>query len=145
MIVHIEGLKELDDALAALPEATAKNVLRRILREAGQPIDDAWRQAAPVLSGELSKSGGVSTKLTRRQASSAKEGKSYVEIYVGPGPNPQSVLQEFGTATQPPQPYLRPAWESNKERALDIIVNGLRGEILKAATRLAKKRAKAGA
>lgn len=140
----IDGLADLDRALGELPKGLGKGVLRRTLVKAGAPIDAAWRAKAPKLSGALGESGGVSTKLTRRQKTGAKEGKSYVEVYVGPGALPQATQQEFGNAQQAPQPFMRPAWEETKDQALDIIANGLGDEIAKTAERLAKRRAKAG-
>ena len=42
-------------------------------------------------------------------------------------------------------PYMRPAWDAGAMKALDYIKDNLRAEIDKAATRLAKKRARTSA
>lgn len=61
--VKIEGLKELDAALGQLPKAVARNVLKRALVRAGQPIADTARVMAPVDDGELRDSIVVSSRV----------------------------------------------------------------------------------
>ena len=73
MKVRIEGLSELKAALRALPDATAKNVVRRVLSKRGEPIAERARQLVPVDKGELKASIAVSTKLTRRQRARHRE------------------------------------------------------------------------
>ena len=63
MSMHVEGLAELETALKELPKATGKNVIRRALVAAGQPIVDMAVQLAPVgppRPGELKNSITVS-------------------------------------------------------------------------------------
>lgn len=45
--VKVEGLRELDAALGKLSKASARGVLRRVLKKAGQPIADAASRLAP--------------------------------------------------------------------------------------------------
>jgi HK97 gp10 family phage protein len=137
----VEGLSDLDKRLGQLTEAAGKGVLRRTGRKALAPTDAAWRSKAPHLTGQLEESGGVGSKLTRSQRK-AQERESFVEVFAGPGPNPQAVLQEFGTYNQPAQPFLRPAWDETKDQVLDIVKTELASEIDKAAKRAAKKAAK---
>ncbi|WP_268890732.1 HK97-gp10 family putative phage morphogenesis protein [Mesorhizobium xinjiangense] len=149
--VKIDGLKELERALAELPKATGKNVLRRTLRKAAQPVADAMRDKAPddpnTGGNDLRSSIAVSTKLSKRQKSQHrkmfKSDKASVEIFVGAGPLPQAHLQEFGAPQHGPQSFARPAWDANKRQVLDTIKDDLGEEIVKAAKRLAKKAAKA--
>lgn len=132
--VKIEGLAQLDQALGQLKESTAKNVLRRTGRKALEPMDAAWRARAPHLTGALERSGGVGSKLTRSQRQE-HERESFVEVFAGPGPNPQGVLQEFGTVHHPPQPFMRPAWEETKDQVLQLVIDNLGGEIMASAKR----------
>jgi hypothetical protein len=134
----IEGLKELDRALKELPKATARNVALRTLKEHGQPIAAAGEANAPRLSGKLSESYTVGTKLSRRQKKLHKK-ESPVEVFVGPTPQAKSVQTEFGNAHQSPHPHLRPAWDSNVMRVLGGIKNSLADQIEKARARLARK------
>lgn len=145
MAERIEGFAELDRALGQLPKATQKNVLRRILRQAAKPIDDAASAKAPRDTGQLQISIITGTQLTRSQRSSAyRAGKlGVVEIHVGTELS-RGMFQEFGTFKDTPQPFMRPAWDANKDKALSIIKVELGGEIEKAAKRYAKKLAKGG-
>ena len=143
MTAKLEGFAALDKALGQLPKATAKNVLRRTLNKAAKPIDDDASAAAPFLTGGLQRSVITGSRLTRSQARSSRLQTSnyYAEIHVGTSLG-RGMFQEFGTFKDNPQPWFRPAWESNKDRALNIIKVELGGEIEKAAKRYAKKLAK---
>src|SRR5688572_23085667 len=81
----LEGFRELDRALGQLPKATAKNVLRRVLKKAAQPVDDDASAAAPVNTGKLQVSVITGTQLTRSQRRGAylKTSNYYAEIHVG--------------------------------------------------------------
>lgn len=142
--VKIEGLKEVQAALHELPKATAKNVMRRVLKERGKPIADAAQSRVPVDQGDLKRSIVVSTKLTRRQRGKHKKfGPNDVEVFVGPGAHPQAHMQEFGTSKEPAQPYMRPAWDQERMNVLEGIREDLWAEIEKAVARRARKAAKA--
>jgi len=143
--VKIKGLKELDRALGNLPKATGKNVLRRVLKEAGEPIARAARDRAPRHDLHLYESIDVSTKLNPRQRSLHKDQSSptFQEMFVGTN-NPAGVQQEFGNERHGAQPFMRPAWDATKNQALHIIEHLLWTEIEKAAKRQARKAAKAG-
>lgn len=152
--LHVEGLRELDKALGELPKSTGKAVLRRVLKKAGEPIAADMRAMAPDAPGsspkrDLRSSIGVSTKLSKRQRKAHRKAfrddKAAAEMFVGAGPLPHPHLQEFGTFKEAPQPFARPAWDANKSKALEIIKVALADEITKAATRIARKQAKAAA
>lgn len=133
-------------ALRELPDATAKNVMRRVLLKAGQPIAETAQSLVPVAEGDLRKSIAVSTRLSKTQRKKhRKADRDDVEVFVGAGPHPQAHLQEFGTANHPAQPFLRPAWDQKRRSVLDGIKTAMWTEIRKAAERLAKKTAKAAA
>lgn len=143
--VKVEGLKELERALKELPRATAKNVMKRVLMQAGQPVADKAESMAPVESGALQKAIGIGGKLTRRQKASSPK-QSAVEVYIGVGRAlPQGHLQEFGTVRHGPQPFLRPAWDGGKMAVLEDIKSLTWAEIEKAAARLARKQARMAA
>jgi HK97 gp10 family phage protein len=140
----IEGLKELDEALSEFPRATAKAIGRRVLKEAGEPIARTACQLAPKDKWHLHEGIGVGTKLTKRQAAlHEKFSRDAVEVHVGAGGHPQAHLREFGGDGNAPQPFMRPAWDSQKDMALTIVVNGLKVEIEKAAARARRKALKA--
>lgn len=161
------GFKELEAALKELPRATAKSVVRKTLQKAAAPMVEAARAAAPVRSGILAsglassgkaKGGNAGQRAfgaalragqdisgARQAARSAnRDASGSVELFIGPDQSDgQGLLQEFGTATNPAQPFLRPAWDGNKDKALEIITADLRANIFKAVARLARKQAKA--
>lgn len=139
--VQVEGLRELKDALEEFPKATSTNVLKRALMNAGEPIERAAVAYAPMLTGHLKRSFTAGTKLSRRQ-SAINQKESKVEVYVGPGALVQAITQEFGTKTNRAQPFLRPAWDGQKNTALGLIKTEIADEIEKARVRLAKKTAK---
>jgi HK97 gp10 family phage protein len=143
--VHVDGLKELDKALGQLPKATAKSVLRRVLKDAGEPIARAARRNAPIGdTHHLQESIDVSTKLSKRQRALHKEagGKAFQEMFVGTN-DPAGVQQEFGNENHGAQPFMRPAWDSEQDKALEIIANQLWTEIKAGAKRVAKSKARA--
>jgi HK97 gp10 family phage protein len=141
--IKLEGLSELQTVLRQLPDATAKNVLRRVMKECLQPIAEAARRYAPVDEGELRDSITVGTRLSSRQKRMhRKVSPDDVDMFAGAGPIKHAHLVEFGSENNIPHPYMRPAWDQGKD---DLLMNfkGLMWlEIDKAANRLAKKAAK---
>lgn len=138
--VKVEGLRELDRALAELPKSTAKAVTRQVLKDAGEPIARAARQGAPRHDMHLYESIDVSTRLSRRQRGLHREENSpaFQEMFVGTN-NPAGVQQEFGNHRHGAQPFMRPAWDAHKMSTIKLIADGLWVSIQKAAQRLAKK------
>jgi HK97 gp10 family phage protein len=140
--VKVEGFRELEGALAGLPKATGKNVLKRVLLKAAKPVEDDAAANAPELSGRLRRDVKTGTRLNRRQAAmNRKLGKSEVEVHVGVS-DPAGVQTEFGNEHQAAQPWLRPAWDGNSEGALETIKSDLGTEIGKAVARVAKRAAR---
>lgn len=140
----LEGLSELQEALQELPKATGKNVVKRALIKAGQPIADQAQSNARRLTGKFQRSFGVSDRLASRQRSQHKK-ESEVEVFAGPGELVQAITEEFGTAHSAAHPTMRPAWDAHKRSALDSIAKDLADEIEKARARLARKAAREAA
>jgi HK97 gp10 family phage protein len=144
-VFKVEGLADLQRALKELPKATGKNALRRALLKAAEPIAEDAAKAAPddpaTAGFDLHTSVVSGTKLSRRQRRQHRK-QGEVEAFVGAGPLPQAHLNEFGSSHQRPQPFMRPAWEANKEKAVKSIADDLAGEIEKARKRLARKAAR---
>jgi HK97 gp10 family phage protein len=166
MTISTSGFRALDQALAELPKSTARSVLIRTLKKAGQPIADEASRLAPVDTGKLRDRIIVSARLKNkvggaefaaamraglgkaaavsalRQARRDAGGGSFAEMFVGParGVLAYAHLVEFGTVKNPPKPFMRPAWDGNKRQALDIIRRELGTEIIMAAKRLARSK-----
>jgi HK97 gp10 family phage protein len=141
----VEGLKECEEALKALPLATSKNVLRRALIKAGEPVAESAKNRVERLTGATAESITVGTKLTKRQKKSAALTKDGVEVYVGAGPLPQAHMLEFGTSRQAADPFLRPSVDANGKRMFSIFRDEVRAEITKAVQRLERKAARIAA
>lgn len=169
--VRVEGLKELEKTLATLSKGIARNALRKAMAKAGEPIRDKAQSLAPRDTGELETSIEISTKVKNtvgnaeyaaamraglgvqaarsalRDARRTTKG-SFAEVYVGPSQADNKkdaikrIVQEFGSVNQPAQPYMRPAWASEQDNALEIAKRELAVEVNKAAQRAAKRAAK---
>jgi len=138
--VEMLGFRELEQALLELPKAVAKSALRQALKKAGQPVVADAQRKVPVLTGELLGSLDIRSTLSKRQRRGrAKAGD--VEMFIGPSwpKGAHGHLVEFGTSKMAARPFLRPAWDANKERVLAAIGKELWASIEKAARRLARK------
>lgn len=137
MKVKVQGFRELEKALGELKVSTARNVGRRTLRQALEPMAEVARQnVAQDRTGELRESIGITT--------GRPKGKGYrrqdrIEVHMGPGQQPQGIQEEFGNRRQPPRPFMRPAWDAEKQRALEGVKTILGEEIERAAQRAARK------
>jgi HK97 gp10 family phage protein len=144
--VQVDGLPDLIKGLEDLKLTTEKGVIRRGLIEALQPFDEAWRANAPVLTGALEESGGVGTRLTRRQRADAEENRqSFVEVHAGPGANPQAIQSEFGNAHEAARPFVRPAWDATQGQVQDRVIGALKGQLAKTQARAAARAARLAA
>lgn len=101
----------------------------------------------------------MAVKAMRDARRAAKDTMPPVMMFVGPASNAfHAHLVEFGTAPHinggrfkgtkhpgtAPKPFARPAWDATSGTALDLIGDELQAEIMKAAARQAKRRAKGG-
>lgn len=127
------GFKELYEAIGHLPEVVMNKELSPLLVRSLQPMAVYANTIAPddPLTGppwNLNTSIEVGT---RQRSGPAKHdrplGKYDARAYVGPTKfgYPQAIMQEFGTIHETAQPFMRPAWDSQKEVALTLISAGL--------------------
>lgn len=145
MRMKLDGLADLDRTLGELGKAVGRNVLRRAGYKAIQPMADLASAKAPVRTGRLK----VGIKVSSRQKSAralkvAPEGKSTVNVYMGPvRPDvAEAVQQEFGNKHHGPQSFMRPAWDAEKTEVPGRVGDELGPLIKKAALRQAKKQAR---
>jgi HK97 gp10 family phage protein len=166
--VKVEGLRALQQGLAELPLSLARGAARRALIKAALPIAAHAQSLVPEDTGHLKKVIGVSATLTKRQRQLAGGGAAFagmdaggkaifrgvkkggVEVHIGPltdlqnyaAPDPAGLMREFGTATQPAQPFLRPAWDAGKMGAVETLKRELGADIERTAARMARRQAK---
>jgi HK97 gp10 family phage protein len=151
---QLSGQRELEEAFKQLPASVGKGVIRTLLRNAAKPIVADANANAPVdpnrrkgkpLKGSVR---ALSTLDARQRARRVKAGD--VEVFVGPVGQPEAHLIEYGTAPRfhksgkyvgqvTANPFMRRAWDANKERAAKIIQEGVWDALKKAAARLAKR------
>lgn len=152
MVIH--GADTLAANLRALPRSLATATLRRALLKAAEPMR---AEAARLLPSDAPWRGEyivAGYRLTKRQAANArKSSRTEVFVYVGVKPKRHLHLIEFGTGPRytrsggfrgrmPPNPYMRPAFDSTAELVLEDFGEMLGREIIKTAERLAKRQQK---
>lgn len=136
--VRIEGSDELRQWLLTVPKKVGNKILRQALRRAGKIVQERAKALAPVESGLLKKS--ISVRRSKRakrgteavvifpdvtkfavaeKAFGVKVGETAVDFY--------APYQEFGTHDMPAHPYMRPAFDQTKDKALAIV----KGDVLK--------------
>lgn len=138
----ISGFAELEKALSDLPKATERSVLRRVGKKALEPILDRAKQLVPVDQGRLRDSLVIGSVLTgRAKRADKQEPREGVRIFMGTA-NRNGVPREFGTVRSAAQPFMRPAWDSEKANAFKVVLTDLGDEVEKAAKRAARKKAR---
>jgi HK97 gp10 family phage protein len=143
--MKLDGFDGFEKNLAQLEKlATRRAVARRSLIKAAQPMADMAQGMAPVGdTNTLAPSIMVGTKLSKRQAALHRKmfrnDRAAVEVFVGAGPLSSAHTQEFGTAHHGPQPFMRPAWDSDHKALLQRLGEIMAKEIEKAITRQARK------
>jgi HK97 gp10 family phage protein len=152
--VKIEGFADLEKALGELEKlATQKAVARRSLKAAAEPLARLAKSLAPddpATSGfDLAASIKVGNRLSRSQTRQHRKmfrnDRAAVEMFVGAGPLPQAVQQEFGNINHGPQPFMRPAWEQDQRALLDRLKAELWADIQKTVERAARRAARLAA
>lgn len=165
--LEIVGAEELAAALRELgTDRLIRATLRRALLKAAAPIAADAKARAPRSRTRSAKRAGdphlqdriaVSATLSRRQRRGRRVlSDTEAEVYVGAAPRSPAIEAEFGTGprrdkrgrflgSMPAEPFMRPAWEAGKEKALKDFTDMLWVQIQKSAERLAKRTAKARA
>lgn len=169
--MKLEGFKELNEALGDFSKATAGNILKRAVGTAGALFAEHASAIAPKDTGQLKREIKVSKpkiitpgKAAYAQAmretgdkaeaaaaaraankSAGGTGRSAV-THVGPTKKAgQGMLQEFGTAHHKAQPFMRPTFDADGAKLIDVIRDTLAEEIDKATKRAERKAARLAA
>lgn len=148
--VKLEGFKAVDDALAELSKAAGKGVLRRSLRKAAEPMAALAQSMAPDdprtggfdLRASIKYGTRLSRSETKRHRKMFRDDKASVEGFVGAGPLPQAIQQEFGNINHGPQPFMRPAFDQDVMPLLDRLGKELAVEVEKSVKRARAKAAR---
>lgn len=141
--VKIEGLKEIEDALASAGPKLARSAVRKALHAGGQVFLNRAKTRAPVLAqatpqrqpGELRDAiAEVDRMDARKQRGRARIGLKYSKKGAQ-DPGVYGLFVEFGTKNMPAQPYMRPAYDEAKQEAESVFTAEIRAGVLE----LAKK------
>ena len=127
--VQVEGLAELNATLKDLGDKVAKQFIKKAGKEAGDLFVAEAKQRAPVMAkptrqrqpGTLRDSIIAKVSLTKKNGLFVKVGPKK-EVYWGR-------FVEFGTSKMKPHPFMRPAWDGEKNAALDKFADSLRQQI----------------
>ncbi|MDZ4307171.1 HK97-gp10 family putative phage morphogenesis protein [Allopontixanthobacter sp.] len=150
------GGKELEAKLKQLEtELSARRVGQAALRKAARPIVDKAKSMVPQDQGNLRDA--IKAGATRRRKGSdgqqvwlsvgidmnvqppAMVGKQSGGQYRDPGVVGVAVIQEFGTPKMAANPFMLPAWDSEKGSTPDRIGKELKAALDRTLQRLAKK------
>lgn len=115
----IEGLKEINRVLQKLPLILQERVIKSAVRSGAQIIRKAAKALVPRDSGELEQSIVVQAARTKSR------NFSLFRIGFKKPTSRRAHLTEFGTSTQPAQPFMRPALDNNATAVIQKIVQAL--------------------
>lgn len=150
----IEGLRELERELAEFPKATARNILVRAGTEAIEPLRQAMADNAPYDPNDRDGDGKHLNETMVTRVAKAGQARRLglaraqgVLLMTGPAPVGQRARanagwQEEGTVEMTPNPYARPAADSEGVPTIRRVKDALTGQIDKAKARIARKLAK---
>ena len=146
--VTITGFEGLEDALIELEQlsgrtTTGKNAVQRGMKKAMKRVEDHARSLVPVDEGTLRDSITTKKERAQRQRGSRKfVRQTGVSMLTGPtggqeGGNP--AWQEFGTVKMTPQPYMRPAADSEGPAVIKDVAKELQVAVGASVKRARKK------
>ena len=96
--------------------------MRKVLKQAGEPVARKARGLVSVDQGDLRESIDVSPLLTRSQRRAHRKGYyADLEMHIGPSGLVQGITEEFGTYAIAASPFMRSAWFGMEMKTLDMI------------------------
>lgn len=135
--VKIEGLKEIEDALAAAGPKLARGAVRKALKAGGAVFLSRAKSLAPILAdptanrkpGELRDAiAEVDRMDARRQFGRARVGLKYSKKG-SQDPGVYGMFVEFGTKKMTARPYMRPAYDAGKAEAESVFTAEIRAGV----------------
>lgn len=134
--VKLEGLSELEDSLSTFAPKLVKRAFRRAAVVATAPQIAAAKAKAPVMAkgtkrrrpGELRDAIVCTVKLTKRGVR-ARVGPKRGKGETNQSPGTWGLMEEFGSVHNPPQPYLRPAFDQTRQQSLELFAGELSAEL----------------
>lgn len=115
MVVKVEGLEELQKALARFPKEWERTA-RQALKPGLALLESGAKKEAPVDTGRLRSS--IASEVVKGPGSEII-GKVGSSLEYAP-------YQEYGTRYQPGKPYLRPTLAKEKNRVIKMFEAGIK-------------------
>jgi HK97 gp10 family phage protein len=134
----VRGAEHINDVLAQLGKRVATRALKKAVEQGAQPVLEEAKARAPILKqpdgrrkpGELRDSICAEVKLNARKGTArAKIGPKRTEGAGRQDPGCWGLMEEFGSVHNPAQPYLRPAYDSKGDAAVEELTESLRSAI----------------
>ena len=143
---NLTGFTELAKALRELGPRVGRKHLRAATSKGAAVIRKKARELAPVDTGEMRKD------IQQKREKTSSDNIASYSVYTRSGKRSRLSgkarnvdkdsfywkFQEFGTAKMPAQPFMRPAFESEKEKAIDELGTELDKRIQKEAADMAR-------
>jgi HK97 gp10 family phage protein len=148
LTVHVDGLDGILEALEEISKiATEKNIVRRALIDAAEPIRATWAELAPYDATDIGLHLRDSVVVSEKTVSKDKDvgPPGGVTVYVGPAanlPRHHGIFMEFGTFKDIAQPSGRPAYDAKKYESLNLIGFFMWVQIDATAQRLSRRAAR---
>lgn len=129
--VVLEGNVKLQRELKRLPDVVRRRILRPAVKRALSPITKDAKRRAPVRTGQLKRSIGNVVRTYKRSGIvwGGVGPRTGFKVFIDGEPvDPvhYAHLVELGTHGEPGHPFLRPALDANRARALAIVADGIR-------------------
>lgn len=150
-VVKVDGLRELGEAMSALGKEVAQKIAASMTSAAAGVIRKDAIARAPehdephTVDGVLVQPGNLKKNIVRKKVSKSKTRLTSEHLVTVRGKRKDGYaarygrLQEFGTVHHAPQPFLRPAFDSNRMKAVDAMKKTAGRRIEAAAKKAAKK------
>jgi HK97 gp10 family phage protein len=135
IVAVMTGFERLNKKLKLLTGPQAKEAIRKASRLAAKPVADAIKQLAPVESGRLKRSIRVrsirrsrvriGSRVTTSKLDSVYQGKTFYAAFIEFGRKTGKRKSENRREIKA-KPFMKPAAEKSKRKALADYVNGIR-------------------
>lgn len=135
----VVGLKTVLANLGSIPDGLPRSAMRTSLRKAAKPVKDGIQIRAPRAKKHKTRVRGKQVKkplfrgILIKSLKMGKRGKNApVIVIVGPrSENYYGIFFEYGSKKHQKAPFVRPAWQANKDSSLRIFSHEIKLRINK--------------
>lgn len=155
--VNVDGLRELGEAMRALGAEVSEKIAHRMVSKAARMVRDEAKKAAPVRTGYL-KQNIIVKKMRKSETDLTSEYRMGVRKYKLKYADTRFNVRkrragkyygvddayywrylEFGTVKMAARPFMRPAFDNNRMRAVEVMKATGRRLILAAAAKAGRR------